>query len=226
MAELPLVRLEPEGPVVIHKPVTRRRGGWPKGKPRGPRKPSTRDQVAQTLVELRPACTEMAAPSAATAAPAAAVPTTSPPPPPPQPDLSSAVKEFANKSSAQEKMQFIGAMMDSILRDTVEPLVKRLVREDPRTAELIEVKKELHEVETKLDENKHFDQRVLEEGQKMKRHFDEALAELAPLKKRLTEPAPAPAPDPRVDKLERQNQALVARIKAMEERLGAMEETN
>lgn len=116
--------------------------------------------------------------------------------------------------------------MDEAMREVVEPLVRHFVRQDPRTGELIEVKKDLKEIEAKLDENKHFDQRVLEEGQKMKRHFDEALAELAPLKKRLTE-APAPVvpapPDPRVDKLEKQNAALMARMSAMEARLGAIE---
>jgi len=215
MADFPLVPLEQQAPVV-HKPVTRRRGRPPKAK-----QPSTRDQVAQTLVELRPACTatEMASPTPA--APAA------PPPPTSEPqhnDAVSVVKEFASKSSNAEKLQFIGAMLDSIMREAVEPAVKRLVREDPRTAELIEVKKELHELETKLDENKHFDQRVLEEAQKMKRHFDEALAELAPLKKRLVEaPVPAPAPDPRVDKLEKQNQTLASRLTAAEARLGELE---
>ena len=229
MAEFPLVRLEPDGPVVIHKPVTRRRGRPPKPKAK---QPSTRDQVAQTLVELRPACTSS---SSATveqmaSAPAPIAPSTCPPPQQAASDICSTMKELASKSSNQEKMQFIGAMMDAIMRDTVEPVVKRLVREDPRTAELIEVKTELHELETKLDENKHFDQRVLEEAQKMKRHFEEALVELAPLKKRLIEPpspaptpAPAPAPDPRVDKLEKQNGALMARMNALEARLGAIE---
>lgn len=115
--------------------------------------------------------------------------------------------------------------MDEAMREVVEPLVKHFVRQDPRTAELIEVKKDLKEIEAKLDENKHFDQRVLEESHKMKRHFDEALAELAPLKKRLTEaPAPPPlTPDSRVDKLEKLNLALMARMNAMEARLGAIE---
>lgn len=223
MAELPLVRLEPDGPVVIHKPVTRRRGRPPKPKAK---QPSTRDQVAQTLVELRPACTSSSSSAVEkmASAPAPIAPSPCPPPQQAANDICSTMKELASKSSNQEKMQFIGAMMDAIMRDTVEPVVKRLVREDPRTAELIEVKKELRGLENKLDENKHFDQRVLEESHKMKRHFDEALAELAPLKKRLlTEVAPPTTPDPRVDKLEKQNAALMARMSAMEARLGAIE---
>jgi len=212
-------RLVPPEEAPVHRPVTRGRG-WPRGKPRGPRKPSTRDQVAQTLVELRPACTSAAEmSSSSTSTNGAAAPVLPPPP-------KTAVSELVNGKSKEEKFQLLGAVLDEALQEVVAPLVKRLVREDPRTAELIEVKKELHEVEKKLDENKHFDQRVLEEGQKMKRHFDEALAELAPLKKRLTEAPTPPAPDPRVEKLERQNQALAARLNAIEARIGAMEETN
>lgn len=220
MAEFRLVPLE-DAPV--HKPVTRRRG-WPKGKQRAPRKqqPSTRDQVAQTLVELRPACTstgvDMAASSSSTAANAAAVPA-------PSAKTSSTLADcWASMKNKEEKFQFLGAAMDEAMREVVEPLVRHFVRQDPRTAELIEVKKDLKEIEAKLDENKHFDQRVLEESHKMKRHFDEALAELAPLKKRLlTEVAPPTTPDPRVDKLEKQNAALMARMSAMEARLGAIE---
>lgn len=224
MAEPRVVPLPAKGDVlVVHKPVTRRRGRPPKQ----PKQPSTRDQVAQTLVELRPACTsagvDMATSSSSTAADAAAA--AQPPHPPVRTaKTSSALAEWASLKNKEDKFQFLGAVMDEAMREALEPLVRHFVRQDPRTAELIEVKKDLKEIEAKLDENKHFDQRVLEESHKMKRHFDEALAELAPLKKRLlTEVAPPTTPDPRVDKLEKQNAALMARMSAMEARLGAIE---
>lgn len=220
MAEPRVVPLPAKGDVlVVHKPVTRRRGRPSKQ----PKQPSTRDQVAQTLVELRPVCTsagvDMATSSSSTAAANAAVPA-----PSAKTSSSSLADCWASMKNKDEKFQFLGAVMDEALREVVEPLVRHFVRQDPRTAELIEVKKDLKEIEAKLDENKHFDQRVLEESHKMKRHFDEALAELAPLKKRLlTEVAPPTTPDPRVDKLEKQNAALMARMSAMEARLGAIE---
>ena len=203
-------------PLLPHKPVTRRRG-------RPSKQPSTRDQVAQTLVELRPTCTSagvnMATSSSSSTAANATVPV-----PSAKTSSSSLADCWASLKNKEEKFQFLGAAMDEALREVVEPLVRHFVRQDPRTGELIEVKKDLKEIEAKLEENKHFDQRVLEEGQKMKRHFDEALAELAPLKKRLlTEVAPPTTPDPRVDKLEKQNAALMARMSAMEARLGAIE---
>ena len=194
-----------------HKPVTRRRGGWPKGKPRG--KPSTRDQVAQTLAELRPACTANMA-TAATAA-------LEQPPPPPPANNGGALPSTAEKPAKKS----VGEQFVEAFKEMNETVVRRLIREDPRTQELIEAKKDLRDLERKLDENKHFDQRVLEEAQKMKRHVDEALAELAPLKKRLMEPATPSVPDPRLEKLEKQNTALMARLNAIEARLGAMEES-
>lgn len=232
MAEPRLVPLA-EAPLV-NKPVTRRRGRPPK------KQPSTRDQVAQTLVELRPACTSVAAGVVDMAASSSEATTaangTGVPPPKSREEakkqLYATVQDLVQGKSKEERLHLLGGLMDVAMRDAVEPLVHKLVRQDPRTAELIEVKKDLKEIEAKLEENKHFDQRVLEEGQKMKRHFDEALAELAPLKKRLSEatsptatasPAPPPVPDPRVDKLEKQNAALMARMSAMEARLGAIE---
>lgn len=221
MAEPRVVPLPAKGDVlIVHKPVTRRRGRPPKQ----PKQPSTRDQVAQTLVELRPACTstsvDMATSSSSTAAANAAVPA-----PSAKTSSSTLADCWASLKNKEEKFQFLGAAMDEAMRETVEPLVRHFVRQDPRTAELIEVKKDLKEIEAKLDENKHFDERVLEESREMKRHFAETLAELAPLKKRLTEaPAPPPlTPDPRVDKLEKLNLALMARMNAMEARLGAIE---
>lgn len=207
-------------PLLPHKPVTRRRG-------RPPRQPSTRDQVAQTLVELRPTCTSAGVNMATSSSSSTSTAANATVPVPSAKTSSSSLADcWASLKNKEEKFQFLGAAMDEAMREVVEPLVRHFVRQDPRTGELIEVKKDLKEIEAKLDENKHFDQRVLEEGQKMKRHFDEALAELAPLKKRLTE-APAPVvpapPDPRVDKLEKQNAALMARMSAMEARLGAIE---
>lgn len=222
MAEPRVVPLPAKGDVlVVHKPVTRRRGRPPKQ----PKQPSTRDQVAQTLVELRPACTSAAVDMASSSSSTAAANAAAVPAPSAKTSSSTLADCWASLKNKEEKFQFLGAAMDEALRETVEPLVRHFVRQDPRTAELIEVKKDLKEIEAKLDENKHFDERVLEESREMKRHFAETLAELAPLKKRLTEaPAPPPlTPDPRVDKLEKLNLALMARMNAMEARLGAIE---
>lgn len=220
MAEPRVVPLPDGDTLVVHKPVTRRRGRPPKQ----PKQPSTRDQVAQTLVELRPACTSAAVDMASSSSSTAAANAAAVPAPSAKTSSSTLADCWASMKNKEEKFQFLGAALDEAMRETVEPLVKHFVRQDPRTAELIEVKKDLKEIEAKLDENKHFDQRVLEESHKMKRHFDEALAELAPLKKRLTEaPPPVPTPDPRVDKLEKLNLALMARMNAMEARLGAIE---
>lgn len=222
MAEPRVVPLPAKGDVlVVHKPVTRRRGRPPKQ----PKQPSTRDQVAQTLVELRPACTSAGVDMAASSSSSTAAANAAVPAPSAKTSSSTLADCWASLKNKEEKFQFLGAAMDEAMRETVEPLVRHFVRQDPRTAELIEVKKDLKEIEAKLDENKHFDERVLEESREMKRHFAETLAELAPLKKRLTEaPAPPPlTPDPRVDKLEKLNLALMARMNAMEARLGAIE---
>ena len=222
MAEPRVVPLPAKGDVlVVHKPVTRRRGRPPKQ----PKQPSTRDQVAQTLVELRPTCTSAGVNMATSSSSSTSTAANATVPVPSAKTSSSSLADcWASLKNKEEKFQFLGAAMDEAMREVVEPLVRHFVRQDPRTGELIEVKKDLKEIEAKLEENKHFDQRVLEEGQKMKRHFDEALAELAPLKKRLlTEVAPPTTPDPRVDKLEKQNAELMARMSAMEARLGAIE---